>query len=102
MRLIDADELLKNTKGGEWDGLWFSREYVTVEDIKNAPTIDERKSGEWIKHPRYTPEEMDGIEDDQPNLDCPFCGHQIGWFDMGLYCPKCGAQLKGSAGDDDE
>ena len=32
------------------------------------------------------------------NLKCPFCGYEIGWCDMGNYCARCGADLKGGAG----
>lgn len=40
-RLIDADELLKQQDGGEWNGVGFSQEYVYSKTIKNATTIIE-------------------------------------------------------------
>jgi hypothetical protein len=54
----------------------------------------ERPTGEWIQKPRY---EDDEYPDVQPNLECPFCGYEIGWCDMGNYCARCGADLKGGA-----
>ena len=37
--LISRSELLKHTQGGDWDGVGFSREYVEVDDIINAPPV---------------------------------------------------------------
>lgn len=51
----------------------------------------ERAEGEWVQIQRCA-------RDAQPDLECPFCKHRIGWFDMGRYCAKCGAKLKGGAG----
>ena len=48
-------------------------------------------TGQWVPVPRHE-------GDTQPDLECPFCKHKIGWFDMGKYCAKCGAKLKGGAG----
>ena len=63
--------------------------------IEEAPTIQpKRPTGEWIQKPRY---EDDEYPDAQPNLKCPFCGYEIGWCDMGNYCARCGADLKGGA-----
>ena len=66
-----------------------------VERIKQLPSVQpERPTGEWIQKPRY---EDDEYPDAQPNLKCPFCGYEIGWCDMGNYCARCGADLKGGA-----
>ena len=51
----------------------------------------ERAEGEWVQIQRCA-------RDAQPDLECPFCKHRIGWFDMGRYCAGCGAKLKGGAG----
>lgn len=68
---------------------------VTPNDIMRFPSAQsERPVGEWIQKPRY---EDDKNPDAQPNLKCPFCGYEISWWDMGNYCAKCGADLKGSA-----
>lgn len=71
------------------------RKEWTDEIIKALPSIQpERPTGEWIQKPRY---EDDEYPDAQPNLKCPFCGYEIGWCDMGNYCARCGADLKGGA-----
>lgn len=51
------------------------------------------KTGYWVYAPRFT--EFDGkpMKDAQPNLKCPFCGYEIGWWDMNNFCAKCGAEL---------
>lgn len=53
-----------------------------------------QRRGEWKEKPRYE-------GDDQPDLECPFCGYSIEWWNLGYYCAKCGARLTGSAVDDD-
>ena len=65
-----------------------------VAKIKMLSAQPERPTGEWIQKPRY---EDDEYPDAQPNLKCPFCGYEIGWCDMGNYCARCGADLKGGA-----
>lgn len=66
-----------------------------VGEIEQLPSAQpERPTGEWIQKPRY---EDDEYPDAQPNLKCPFCGYEIGWCDMGNYCARCGADLKGGA-----
>ena len=63
--------------------------------LRELPSAQpERPTGEWIQKPRY---EDDEYPDAQPNLKCPFCGYEIGWCDMGNYCARCGADLKGGA-----
>lgn len=47
MRLIDADIL--DYDGGEWDGIGFSSEYVTANNIEKAPTFDLAKHDEQIR-----------------------------------------------------
>lgn len=55
------------------------------------PAQPERAEGEWVQIQRCA-------RDAQPDLECPFCKHRIGWWDMGRYCAGCGAKLKGGAG----
>lgn len=74
-------------------------EYINYEDavseIEQLPSVQpKRPTGEWIQKPRY---EDDEYPDVQPNLKCPFCDYEIGWCDMGNYCARCGADLKGGA-----
>lgn len=57
---------------------------------KLPPAQPEPKEGEWVQIQRCT-------GDAQPDLECPFCKHRIGWFDMGRYCAGCGAKLKGGS-----
>lgn len=42
--LIDRGELLKQTYGGDWNGIGLSEEYVYCNDIEQAPTIIEAES----------------------------------------------------------
>jgi hypothetical protein len=100
MRLIDADVAIEEltdrshqaakrvgTDSPFWEGLVIARRIVN-----NLPTIQpEPKEGEWVQIQRCA-------GDAQPDLECPFCKHRIGWFDMGRYCAGCGAKLKGGAG----
>ena len=66
---------------------------MIIKDFKNLPSAQpERPTGEWIQKPRY---EDDEYPDAQPNLKCPFCGYEISWWDMGNYCARCGADLRG-------
>ena len=69
--------------------------YKARQVAENLPSVQpERPTGEWIQKPRY---EDDEYPDVQPDLKCPFCGYEIGWCDMGNYCARCGADLKGGA-----
>ena len=102
-----VDAVVDCTNCGTEDVL---REYVTKHSLENGwtggivdaldaieqlPSVQpERPTGEWIQKPRY---EDDEYPDAQPNLKCPFCGYEIGWYDMGNYCARCGADLKGGA-----
>ena len=81
MRLIDADAL--------------QSEYMRYHDGKRivlvdvAPTIEERKKGEWIVY--KAPDKYHcGL------CKCPFCGEgMIAESDEYNYCPKCGAKMNG-------
>ena len=99
MRLIDADALIEQMEADAEqmeEPLAKMFTYASISDVKHAPTVQsERPTGEWIQKPRY---EDDEYPDAQPNLKCPFCGYEIRWWDMGNYCAKCGADLKGGAG----
>ena len=90
MRLIDADELLKdshqhyNYLAAEW--------YVRVRDIEDAPTIEERKKGfwEWV---------------DDMDYRCSNCQNYVyGCLGEVLsghykYCPFCGCAMEGEEDD---
>ena len=111
MRLIDADKVeqaikdywkaqvdkaLTLTDGNEKRiNIYLEHNHELLKAIDELPSAQpERLKGEWIQKPRY---EDDEYPDAQPNLKCPFCGYEIGWCDMGNYCARCGADLKGGA-----
>lgn len=69
------------------------------EIVYDAPTIEERKTGKWIKESQYVDKYDDTIE----ILRCPICGfkHDYCQGDTGLedkmwfnYCPNCGAKME--------
>ena len=89
MRLIDKDALLNI----------FSRYYgndkievdEVIEWIDEQPTIEERKTGNWV-----------GI-DDEPceTFECDVCGFVLDdWIEGAFYnyCPNCGADMRGEHG----
>lgn len=87
MRAIDADALLANRqilRGGDVIGI---RDYVTVAEIENAPTIEpERETGEWLANEH----------DDIPlglMISCSKCGGELLVNDVVYYdyCPYCGS-----------
>lgn len=90
MRLIDADALRKrmyhdafetDSDMQKWDGGCWIRYKMFENAIKDAPIIEERKTGEW------TSEEA-----------CEFCGFQP-WYENDIhtlsFCPNCGADMRG-------
>ena len=105
MRLIDADALMKTLGITDMDCdkcAWRDKEWSRCkrgsdfEDaccaIENAPTIEERKTGEWIRKISV--------------VDCAtFVGDecsQCGYFkSMGQanFCPNCGADMRGERND---
>ena len=97
MRLIDADALkAKAMTHYDWN------DYIDVEDIDDAPTIEERKTGKWIVKQRghatdvccsvckeirfkdyswgYTAEEIQAEVDDDEQ--------------MPKFCENCGAKME--------
>ena len=84
MRLIDADALID--KYGDWyteEGM--EEGYIgTIKGIVDSmPTIEERKTGEWI------------VEDDGYTecCRCDQCGKR--YVDISNFCPNCGADMRG-------
>ena len=94
MRLIDADALMQTLGITDMNCekcAWYSKAYRRCkrggdfEDacvaIDDAPTIEERKTGEWTR------EEA-----------CEFCGFQP-WYENDIhtlsFCPNCGAAMSG-------
>ncbi|MBQ1792390.1 MAG: hypothetical protein II008_19600 [Oscillospiraceae bacterium] len=67
-------------------------------ELENAPTIEERKTGEWIreeKHYKDSEQEYYYYEE-----HCSVCGamRKIGWAEAN-YCPNCGARMEGEEDD---
>ena len=85
MRLIDADELMEHVYRDRLD----SRERI-ADMIRNAPTIEERKTGKWI----HILTEVDG----NALYECSEC-HK-GEVHVPIvevkYCWNCGAKMEGS------
>lgn len=95
VRLIDANALLKRVDE-EREYLkargQLGAEHILVHNfrdlIDNAPTVEERPKGEWIK-------------DNSGNHFCPECGscalyHEIGTQIESRFCPNCGADMRGN------
>ena len=85
MRMIDADALSRIVKLA-WDtsdSKDFEKSVFIA--IATAPTIEERKKGEWIKMPYHVTE-------------CSECGFSLEDWIQGAfynYCPNCGADMRG-------
>lgn len=98
MRLIDADALLTDRRMRMYYHLPNGDTAIPVIDIEHAPTIEERKTGEWIIHET----ENDRYDD----VICPFCrkSYTVDAYridDIGFtaedfnFCPNCGADMRG-------
>lgn len=105
MRAIDADRLLEERRIHTYYHLPNGDIAIPLIDIKNAPTIEERKKGKWIKEDQYINRWGDTVE----ILRCPICEFKHnytqgdtshsddGWFD---FCPYCGSDMR--EGDQDD
>lgn len=101
MRLIDADALTADYIVPSTSTGTGNREYVSLWQILNAPTI-EQKTGHWVKvHGYFTP-------GGDPVWACSECGKGIHVYGIehGTYgsdiadhqwvaCPNCGADMRG-------
>lgn len=83
MRLIDADALRRRKE------LRFGlmAAITTIQFlIDEAPTVEERKHGHWIEHPKH------------PIGDCSVCGERVPIYSGSKKyksCPYCGAKMDG-------
>lgn len=97
MRLIDADELIKQIEAdAEHIETPLAKMflYANISDIKHAPTIaqPERKIGEWREHI------FDGIMGRRPRaLMCTNC-NVISIY-ASNFCPNCGAEMREASND---
>ena len=90
MRTIDADALLMNS-------IWYlndiGEECIKVDDIANAPTIEERKTGKWIWR---EDEKYYDTPTGNATYECSLCNHS----DVHAktqevpYCWWCGAKME--------
>lgn len=117
MRLIDGDALMKRL-GIAYDCrecdqdkspycTWKPDVVNVCQIIADAPTIEERKKGKWIKEDQYINRWGDTVE----ILRCPICEFKHnytqgdtshsddGWFD---FCPYCGSDMREGDQDDSE
>ena len=83
MRAIDADRLLEERRIHTYYHLPNGDIAIPLIDIKNAPTIEERKKGKWIKR-----------EIGWKCSNCTLCTNDRG-ADSFNFCPNCGADMRG-------
>ena len=76
MRLIDADKLYPDcmTKNGTLA--------ISQNQIANAPTVEERPKGEWIKDTTYG----------NTHIFCSCCKMHCAYTTN--FCPHCGADMR--------
>ena len=95
MRTIDADALIYGLRDYTFtlnpDDPNATKEYSLVskmiEILENAPTIESRKNGEWIKH-------IDDLFPTESTIECNVCHHEQPLTIDDNYCPNCGLKLK--------
>lgn len=95
MRLIDAKaalekiylagEAIKEYSGRFYEGK-FNGLQCAYEIINDMSTVEERKHGHWIEHPKH------------PIGDCSVCGERVPIYSGSKKyksCPYCGAKMDG-------
>ena len=98
MRLIDADELLKNYQticssircnDCQFNGVWGDKGCQLEALIKDASTVDAEpiRHGRWIFNPK------DDRERRLTLSRCSWCGAES--LTCGNYCSYCGARMDG-------
>ena len=86
MELISKHDVIKALQK------WNCRDYDSLtinpyEVLRNLPTIEERKEGEWIHDIHY------GLK--LPEHRCSICGEWEYSDTESNFCPNCGAKMKG-------
>lgn len=86
MRLIDLDAIPE-------DEYWCRD--ALAEALENAPIIEERRKGKWIRTDMT--DIVDGKCINWVKWNCSECGVQkkIGWAKGVKFCPNCGALMGG-------
>lgn len=85
MKLIDAEKLKKSVMGCD---LWYENAdvWVVVDLIDDAPTVEKRKYGIWLRKP------LAG----RPTVRCSCCRTVFSEnSEKFAYCPYCGAIMDG-------
>ena len=102
MRLIDADALVKHCNGNPFitDSV---KSYVQI-SVATMPTIEERKTGKWIKKPEFCGDDASGFIDN--HFSCSECKKEAeinswGFYILSDFCPYCGARLVQEGEDND-
>lgn len=99
MRLINADALIEQIEKNKCEPCKKRKEDYNgvrcracqygdeMDDIEDAPTIEERKKGKWLDD--HGNEKKDGY-----GADCSVCG----WWSEYLtdFCGSCGADMRGT------
>ena len=97
MRLIDADALIEKLEAWKKEAerieanINYTFASAIIAQVNAEPTIEERKTGEWIE-----------VDDDRISGKCSVCGWEAHLYEddvVGmLYCPNCGARMDGEEG----
>lgn len=87
MRPIDADDLKVDYIVPSTTTNTSCYQYVSKEQIDNAPTVDSVKKGKWI-----AVEYNDGTV----HTECSACGYGRGLPPVRNYCPNCGSLMENS------
>ena len=91
-RLIDADAFDKTLEDAELEAkrnrknVFASALNIIRGNLRNAPTIEERKSGKWIV-------KRSGVQGLGDIYICPFCKHEVDCTPEN-FCGNCGARMK--------
>ena len=96
MRLIDADALIAQMEADAEqmeDLIAKMFAYAVVNDVKHAPTIEERKKGKWLVEP-YDVENDIWVHRCGECMKVTMLGSKKPRFD---YCPNCGADMRGKS-----
>ena len=92
MRLIDADRLLTDRMKSKYYHLPNGDTAIPIIDIEHAPTVEERKKGEWESFIRCFQTTYHSA-DTQRLFECSVCRYNTNITTR--FCPNCGADMRG-------